>query len=433
MQVVSTLAIANPTVVLSPPTNQAIALPGLVWAGQTRLERRGAGDTVLALGNSLLSGTPERLPLVAGQPRTYEIWIDVPASTPPGLYNGGLLIGGSGQDTLVPVQVEVLPVKLPPAAKPAGFYVDEAPHLTWFDAFAGDRDRQAQCDLAFLSRLGLNGSAPPLATPTGTPGAFEADMRRAAGAGIASGWLAYAPAKRMLERDGVGGSAAMIGRLERELREGGLPPPLWSLADEPGNPGRAGASLRDWIAAIRKQAPGARIAAQLNSPKDQPLIASFDTVLLNNGYGLDKAILADAKARGADVWLYNTDRPRTSAGIWLWITSASRYVQWHARMPTADPLDPTDGREGDVSAFLPTRGVCQGVPSIDRSMLEMADGVVDQRWLAWLSEANTASAKALRQQLWDTLPSRWAAAATLSESDLQAIRSSIIEVSRGVR
>ena len=426
VQIVSNLAIPKPNVSLSPPTANGIELTGLVWAAQQRLERRSAGDTVLALGDNMLSGATDTLPLTAGVPRTYEIWIDVPAATQPGLYKGGLVVGAAS----IPIELEVLPVKLPPARKPAGFYVDEAPHLTWFEEMAADRDRQAACDLEFLSRLGLTGSAPPLATPGPALGAFEADMKRASSAGVAPNWLAYAPAKRLLEKHSIEGSAAIIARLERDLQTAGIAAPLWSLADEPSNPGPGTPPLKDWIAAIRKQAPGAKLAAQLNTPKDRPLISAFDTVLLNNGYGLDLATLADAKARGADVWIYNTDRTRVTAGLWLWTSSAARYVQWHARMPTADPFDPTDGREGDVQAFLPTSSVCQAVPSVDRSMLEMAEGITDQRWLSWLAEQKTSSAKLLAQRLRDTLPSKWAAAAAFSVSDLQTMRDLIVEVSR---
>ena len=425
--VISGTTIESPAIRLQPPARNRVELSGLVWAGQKRLERRSAGDTVLTLGDNMLSGTPGKLPLKASEPRTYEIWIDVPASTPPGTYNGALLIGDGSQNATLPLEIEVVAIKLPPPGKPAGFYVDEAPHLTWFDAPASSRDNQATCDLAFLSRLGLNGSAPPLATASG---AFLADMKRAAETGIVPNWLAYAPAKRLLEQHGIDGSAAIIASIERELRQAGLPSPVWSLADEPSNPGLGPHHLQDWIAAIRNQSPGVRIAAQLNSPADRPLIEAFDTVLLNNGYGLDPAALADAKARGAEVWLYNSGHPRVTAGIWLWITSASRYVQWHGRMPTADPFDPTDGREGDVQAFLPGRTVCLDVPSIDRSMLEMADGIVDQRWLSWLSDATTTSATLLRQKLKGQLPSSWAAAADLDASGLQGIREAIVEVAR---
>jgi hypothetical protein len=428
VQIISNLAILKPQVMLVAPTANGIALTGFVWAAQQRLERRSAGDTVLALGDNLLSGATDALPIVAGVPRTYELWIDIPAATQPGLYHGALVVGVA----TIPIDVEVLPVTLPPARKPAGFYVDEAPHLTWFPGMGGDRDRQAGCDLAFLSRLKLNGSAPPLATPGSVSGAFEADMARAARSGMTPQWLAYAPAKRLLEQQGIDGSAATIARVERELQTAGLSAPLWSLADEPSNPGPNAPPLTDWIRAIRKQAPGAKLAAQLNTPKDRALISAFDTVLLNHGYGLDLATLADARARGADVWIYNTERTRATAGLWLWRSPATHYLQWHARMPTADPFDPTDGREGDVQAFLPTSYVCRAVPSVDRSMLDMADGVIDQRWFYWLVDQKTSEARALTEKLDATLPSKWAEAAALGGSNLQAIREAIVEVSRYV-
>ncbi len=425
LSLTSRLTVAQPHVRLEPAVQGATQLTGLVWAARSRLERRHANATVLTLADDMLSDAASSPPLIAGQPRTYEIWLDVPASAPAGVYRGALVIE-AGAETRIPIEIEVLPVDLP-AAKPAGFYLDEPPHLDWLPEGREARGRQIACDLSLMARLGLDGAAPALATPPRDgQGEFDADMRRAAAAGIAAPWLAYAPAKRLLAGHGLEGSAEIIARVEERLRQAGLVPPLWSLADEPSNPDQPAGRLEAWISAIRAKAPNARLAAQLNAPGDRRLVKGFDTVIVNEGYGIDVARLEDAATLSHDVWLYNTDRPRLTAGLWLWRTPASRYVQWHARMPTADPFDPIDGREGDVQTIYPAAEVCPSVPAVDRALLAMADGVVDQRWLAWLSAETSPQAAALRAEISAQAGTQWKGAARLGDGDLARNRQAII-------
>ncbi len=427
----SEAAIAHPAVSLLAPALGSVRLDGKVWASQRRLERRRAGDSVLSLDDNMLAGDTTRLELAAGAPRTYELWISTPQDAPPGLYRGALVIGGeTARERAVPVEIEVVDVVLPRAVKPAGYYLDEAPHLTWFAATSDERARQTACDLAFMAALGLDGSAPALATPKDTSGRFEADMARAAEARVATPWLAYAPAKRLLAGLGVEKSAAALARLEGTLAASGLMPPVWSVADEPSNPDNPETRMRNWIAAIRAAAPAARLAGHLNSPSDRRLASLFDVVLVNDGYGLDVDRIADVAAPDHEVWLYNTARPRVTAGLWLWKTAARRYVQWHARMPTADPFDPTDGREGDVQMLMPEARSCPAVPTIHRDVLEMAEGVVDQRWLAWLDANPSAPARVLSARLRTDLARDWSGAAALGPDELLEMRESIIGLTR---
>jgi hypothetical protein len=432
LAVTSASTIDRPQVTLTPLALGDAALVGKVWAAQRRLERRRAGDTVLTLGDNMLAGDNARLPLRAGEPRTYELWIQVPETAEPGRYRGSLVFAGEGAaEHRVAVEIDVLPVRLPPLAKPAGFYLDEAPHLTWFAANAADRLRQAGCDLRLMAELGLAGTAPPLATPRDAAGRFEADMAAAAEANVAAPWLAYAPAKRLLAERGIERSAQAIGRLERELTAAGMKPPVWSVADEPSNPDNLETRLRAWIEAIRAAAPAARLAGHLNTPADRRLLGLFDVALVNDGYGLDAASVAEAAANGREAWLYNTGHMRATAGLWLWATAARRYVQWHARMPTADAFDPTDGREGDVQMLFPQATVCPAVPAIHRDLLEMAEGAVDQRWLIWLEGQKTAAAAALLGRIRTDLAGSWGKASGLGPAGLHGMRESIIELAIG--
>lgn len=427
--------IPRPDIRLGSIARGSATLGGLLWGGQRRLERRHASDTVLALGDNMLVGELERLPLQQGVVRSYELWVEVPETAPSGRYRGEVTIGGDDGTALavVPIEVDVLEVRLPPVAKSVGFYLDEAPHLTWFAATAADRSRQAMCDLRLMARFGLTGSAPAFATPRERAGLFEADVGRALEVGMSGPWLAYAPAKRLLAGLGIHKSAEMLARIEGEMRAAGQPPPVWSVADEPSNPDNPETGMRTWINAIRERAPSARLAGHLNNPSDRRLAGLFDVAVINAGYGVDGARIADLVRDGREVWLYNTGHHRATAGLWLWRTDARRYVQWHARMPTADPFDPTDGREGDVQMLFPDARVCAAVPTIHRDLLEMAEGVVDQRWLLWLDAQDTPSARALARRLKEELAESWGKVAALSREDLQTMRESIMQLARVTR
>ncbi len=427
---VSDIAIAATVASVEPPVLASAAITARIWAGQQRMERRYANDTVLSLGDNMLAANAAALPLRAGEPRTYELWFDVPADAAAGIWRGAVLVGDAKTPTRVPIEIEVLAVRLPPVAKPAGYYLDEAPHATWFPGQNDVRDRQVACDLALMQSLGLTGSAPALSTPTKEPGRFEADMLRAQTAKVAAPWLGYTPAKRVLGAHGIQTGASIIARIEQELRGKGDIPPVWSVADEPSNPGHPETQLREWVSALRAAAPAAKLAAQLNTPADMRLAALFDVLIVNDGFGLDLKGLRDASAQGRDLWLYNTARPRLTAGLWLWRSPASRYIQWHARMPTADPLDPTDGREGDVQMVFPSLQTCPAHPTIHRDLLEMAEGVVDQRWLLWLAAQPDADARALAEKIRSGTGDSWA---QVRHTDLPQLRESINTLARRLR
>lgn len=207
-----------------------------------------------------------------------------------------------------------------------------------------------------------------------------------------------------------------------------IPQPLWSVADEPSNADQGGASLEDWVRLLRAKAPRAKLAGHLNNPADARYVALFDTVVVNDGFGIDATQLDALAKSGKALWLYNTFAPRQTAGLWLWRTKAQRYVQWHARMPTADAFDPTDGREADFQMIYPTQHVCPSQPDIHRDLLRMAEGIVDQRWLLWLDAQSTPEALALRAELRATLGGAFLTAKALSRAQLEAIRARIVTI-----
>ena len=145
------------------------------------------------------------------------------------------------------------------------------------------------------------------------------------------------------------------------------------------------------------------------------------------------ADIAALRNRGVAPYLYNMPLPRLAAGAYLWRSGAQGFIQWHARMPTADAFDPTDGREGDVQFLWPTPGLCQPA-DLDAYLFDLVEGAEDLRWFAWLDAAARHNAKAadLRVKLWDTVPDRWAAAERVASRALQW-RRDVLDLARNLK
>ncbi len=425
-EIATTKGTGHPRITITAPQFGGAKLTARLWAAQWRLERQ---DSLLQLKDDRLVADTASLPIALDVPRGYELWIDVPKSTLPGIYKGKIEIASPIAIETIPLEITVPAVQLPPAAKPAGFYLARAPHLAYFAGLTIERERQVNCDLDLMRGLGLTNTAPPIDGLGKTDlGTFATDMRRAAARGVAPGWLIYNPLNALVETQGQTRAAETVGRLEELIKAQAMPEPLWSVADEPSNADQGGAGLEDWVRQLRTKAPRARLAGHLNNPADRRFLPMFDTVIVNDGYGIDVAQL-DALARsGKGLWLYNTFAPRQTAGLWLWRTKAERYVQWHARMPTADAFDPTDGREADFQMIYPTQQVCPAQPDIDRRLLRMAEGVVDQRWLLWLDAQTSPEAVKLSGELRAMLSGPFQAAKALTRAQLENIRERIIAV-----
>lgn len=413
---------------ISPPMLDMAHLDVQAFAAQWRAERIATNSNLLVRKANMLHSRLTDLGLAAGDPRLYELWISAPPNAPAGVYSGKMTLTFAQRWIEIPLEVEVLPIELPRAPRPAGFYLDEAPHLTYFAETHGARAAQIGCDLDTFRRFGISGTAPPLSTPRGDLTAFLADTQIAVSGSVEAPWLAYAPAKRMLSDQGAG-AVQLMKQTELALMKRGLPSPVWSIADEPSNPDQGAFQLDDWAKALRKELPDIRLAGHLNAPQDQKFLPLFDTVLINGGYGLDVDTIEALKTAGKSVWLYNTDFPRLSAGAWAWRSGAEHYLQWHARMPTADPYDPTDGREGDVQIFYPQPEVCAQT-LLGRDIFDMAEGLVDQRWLEWLDMQNGESAFKLQDDIRHTLGKSWEKARKLPTSALDAMREKIIALAR---
>lgn len=435
ISVKSKTAVAQPNVALTAPqrAGKSAKLPAKVWAGLNKLLRRPANENLLRLSDDTLVADVGRLSLAPAHPRRYEIWVSIPQTAKPGRYIGSFQISDGNTKAAVPIEIDVLDVALPKIAKPVGFYLAYRPHLSWLRATKADRHAQARCDMQLLTSFGLTGSTPAVAAPLKNGlSDFLGELNAADRAGFAHNALLYDPLRTLRYAYGVDRTAKFAGAAVAAIRARKLPMPVFTAADEPSNPDQSSALLRAYVAALRKAAgPHIRLAGHLNAPADRAFVDLFDVLIINASFGIDAKDIAREASKGRTVWLYNTWRHRLTAGAWLHTTEAQRYVQWHANLPTADPFDPLDGREGDAQVIYPSARICEPRPTIDRELLQLAEGAIDQRWLQWLQLQKTPAARTLARQLRSEIGESWTAATKLTAADLGRMRRRIIELAAG--
>lgn len=385
---------------------------GHLWKNSPRLDRVSSGGMALHVSDRHLTAVAvQGVELEKGRQR-FTLWIDATPSTLPGLYALELKITAPDFTRTMEIPVEVLDIRLPAALKPSGFYLDEAPHLAWGTNPVEARKRQLQCDLDFLASLGITGNAPALATPTGAPDdTFAQDTLAMRSARNALPALAYTPAKRLFENLPQSAFIELLLAADWRTRVGTKSSLIWSLADEPSNVDTTAGNLLSTAQVLKSRRPDIRLAGHFNHKGDEKFASHLDTILVNEGFGVDKKDLATLDP-SKEVWLYNMTDRRLAAGLFLHHSRARRYVQWHARMPTADPFDPTDGREGDFQMFPPMAQNCPSLPDIHEDVLDLAEGLTDQRWLRWLHSLDTDRARELQ--------ARWQVSAKLGWKILSA-------------
>lgn len=400
---------------------------GRVLWGMWRWRRPGAEVPGLILSAAHLRGDSSDIPLRADLPRSLTVLVPLPADAKPGERTTRLVLTVDGRQVAKTLHVEVLAAKRPEPRARVGAFLDFAPHLSGDPAGAR---RQAACDLDTLRGLGLTAVAPPVSTPEGDMSAFLSDLRAAA-ARFSPPFVAYAPARRLGWNVGVVEAGKAVARADAAARAAGLPVPVWTVADEPAAAGTM-EDAQDLAAHLRLANREARLAGHLNSQADVRILRELDLVTVNAGYGATARDVAAMREGGRAVWLYNLPRLRLAAGFFLWRSGADGLLQWHARMPTADAFDPTDGREGDVQFLWPMPDICQS-PDLDTDLLDLVDGQEDLRWIAWL-EAAAASAKPGAQPMLTALraavPEAWTGVESLPLSFAADWRGRIVGLAR---
>ena len=157
----------------------------------------------------------------------------------------------------------------------------------------------------------------------------------------------------------------------------------------------------------------------------------MEIALINAGFGADKADVARVRQHKVTPWFYNLGTPR-AAGFYLWQSGAEGYLQWHGRMPTALPYDPTDGRESDFMLLGPQ--ACEA-HRLSHDLLLLQQAIEDLRWLAWLEQEARYQVEAalLLERLRDQLPTRWQVAEQLPSAAWIQWRREIEQLAKGLK
>ncbi|WP_420548173.1 hypothetical protein [Curvivirga sp.] len=304
------------------------------------------------------------------------------------------------------LKVHVVEQALPDIPKSIGIYLEPALYLR----DEAEINRQIWCDLEYLSSLGLTAIAPPFSDN------IVADYNRA----IAFGYrdiLAYTPMKRH------------HAAVKRAIQTGLINDLYLSIADEPSNLG-TGRHISDLHDFLQNESPFAKKAGHFNSRKDWNYLKFVDLALINAGFGVDIAQIMELKKVQNRIWFYNMEDTRLGSGFYMWRADVDGYLQWHGRMPTADPFDPTDGREDDVQMLYPSKTACLQHPDIDINLIDMVNGISDLRWLKWLDGAakQNREARKLRDEIHTDIPLKWQDARKVQRGKWQSFKSQIQEL-----
>lgn len=413
-----------PDVSVSAPDGIA---PQIRWGKWTYM-RRGVAENGLTITSDVLDGDLSHMRIASGIPRRLNVTFTVPQGAS-GTLPVTLSMDIAGSRVEATAMVQVVPVALPLVDRPIGYYMAAPNWEVWFPPTPDQADRGMACDYAALRSFGITGVAPDTVAPTPDKVTrYVQQMALVKQAGFTAPYFDYASVKTMQHSVGFSKVGPNIASTQRALAAGGIPAPLWSIADEPPDNDGALADLKAVRDAIKAVAPDAQISGQLNSFKQKALVPVFDTVLVNDGFGVSESGFRQMRAQKVMPWIYNMPDFRAAAGFLLWRTGGRGYLQWHGRAWTGDPRDPTDGRESDY-AMLPLSGDrCSPAPTVDALVLTTSEGIEDLRWLLWLDQRAGADSKAraLRDELVDAVPADWEAFKK-APPDLPALRNKIID------
>ena len=372
--------------------------------------------------------------------RYFQVELMANSTTQPGLYAISLFAKNSiGAETLLAQhQVEVVATRLPPADRPLGVYLEMPPHLEHNYDLKTQAPIQLSCDIQQLSQLSITGLAPPLPMPDSEAQqtAVIQQIQQMQAAGIQMPIISYSGFKTLRYKYSANETGHFLQQLVQRLEAAGLASPVWSVADEPSNPSSSGSltSTRDALRQGAQEPDKMLTAGHLNNPKDQQWLTLLDIALINDGFGVDKNDIERVRQSGATPWFYNLSNSRVAAGFYAWKHNIGGYLQWHARMPTADPYDPTDGREDDQQLLPVMSSLCAPVIDLDQKLVSLIEGITDFRWLRWLDQQAASNQQALRlkKRLLKEIPNRWQDAAQLKQSTLNKWRQAMILLSKDI-
>ncbi|WP_419832691.1 glycoside hydrolase domain-containing protein [Endozoicomonas atrinae] len=419
-----------PAVVVSPPkSSNGKSLTVITRYGHWRYERPTPNATSLILDDSYLRSDMESIRLSSKRPRRLYVQVEVPSEAFSGEYSGMIQLFSRGELRLLDYKVRVLPTLLPELESPVGLYMEPPPYYQWFKALEGQTSNATSCDLSLLASHGFSTVAPAFTTPDTAAGrqAFIQQLQQLERFGFNDKILAYSPLKRLLRQKDETEAIEGLKQLQQLLENKNLPDIYWSIFDEPANDHFS--QIKNTASLLNDNSLQFNTAGHMNHDNQAELAEVTDLLLINHGTEVTEENINDLK-ESSTVWLYNMPRPRLAAGLYLWRSGADGYLQWHGRMPTADPFDPTDGREGDVMYIYPSASRCPEALDIHRRFLDLHEATIDLRWLQWLEHRaeENPEAEEILEHIKDSVSVDWKNTSDITNKKLLDIREKISEI-----
>ena len=418
-----------PVIVITPPEkSDGTQLDIDSRYGHWHYERPSPNATSLQLDDSYLRADMKNIRLSNKHPRRIHVQAKVPNETPVGVYSGTIQLFSHGEFRLLNYSVKVLPVILPKLKASVGLYLEPPPYYEWFKLLS-EQTVSTSCDFSLLTSHGFNTVAPALVTPGNEiqRNRFLQQIKQVKQAGFEGKLIAYSPLKRLLGQKSEARVLEDLKQLNQLLMKHDLPEIYWSIFDEPAKEDFA--KINKAAKLLQDKALGFKNVGHINNKGQYELSEITDLLLINNGIDISKDSIEQFKEQSV-VWLYNMSTPRIAAGTYLWRSEAEGYLQWHGRMPTANPFDPTDGREGDVILIYPSESRCPNIVDINRRFLDLHEATLDLRWLQWLENKSDTSPRAvdLLSEIRSSIPVDWEDASQLTEASLLEIRRKVFEL-----
>jgi hypothetical protein len=355
---------------------------------------------------------PDVFPLMdKGINHTILLTVRADENTRPGVYGGHIRITPEGaQPQTVPVRVRVLPINLPELPIVAGryamdydFYYYDYWNQTFKDAsfrdFVWQREKQ---NMEWNKEMGLNSIAWTEArigdiTQNPADGANEQfirwmDLYRDMGFKTMPwyGFQAITHSKRTFK--GIPRFSPewnqqyrqLIERLRDMGKERNWPEILFYLSDELSNDGNEGKEEGLKRAAASQGIEGVRRLASVNGKYEHPLIGQIDILMPNPAFPITQPIMDEMKAKGSELWLYNSTNQRFTWGYYPARIGAKGRFQWFGNYGPGYPFDDFDSTTGNsvYDAFV----AGPDGPISQVNALDMREGLDDLRYLTLLKQ-----------------------------------------------
>ncbi len=364
---------------------------------------------------------------------TRGFWVDLftPEDAQPGFYEGALTLTGPGVEVEVPIEVRVLPLRLPMCELYAGVYAGDLRgttfrHYRTMDALPDELVGEVlSARMHFLADQGFTGLFDSL-------GWYPLEIGADGQIVTTEVWDYYMQFFRMADtipefsevvfpyylggpqmfpkvpgflrrheavkgpieeiefsEEAIDGMTRMLTFLYDAIRSEDLPELVFYVQDELGNDGARGARYgRELLKALntcRERVPGGfrTCISTLRASIAREYLDEADIVMPNAAYPVTAETIAELRDHGCTLGLYNMGATRFSYGFYPWRVDAINRAQWSFSY---------DGDSRDPFVSLPSgaRGSCdchytpdwEVLPSI--GMLNQREGVDDYRYVQLL-------------------------------------------------